>query len=156
RRVAGSAEFRVEQRRCLFLGLSDGARIDIFRRANGGELSHEQIIHTHELAPSRVKDCLDALGKDLGRMGHRWPKPWLFRTILLLDDFSPSGSSYYAFDASEGKPLAGKISKFYRRLTDWHDPLSRLVELDDLEVVILLYVATEGARDYLRERSAHT
>lgn len=152
-RVVGSAEFRVEQRRCLFLGLSDGARIDIFRRANR-ELSHEQIVHTHELAPSRVKDCLDELGNDLGKMSHQGPKPWLFRTIVLLDDFSASGSSYYALKTSEGKPPAGKIAKFYRRLTDWHDPLSRLVEFDDLEVVILLYVATEGARDYLRARSA--
>src|SRR5262249_4507364 len=76
-RVAGNAAFRVEQRRCLFLGLSDGARIDIFRRANNRELSHEQIVHTHELAPSRVKDCLDELGKDLGRMGYQGPKPWL-------------------------------------------------------------------------------
>jgi hypothetical protein len=78
----------------------------------------------------------------------------LFRTLVLLDDFSASGSSYYALKASEGKPLAGKIAKFYRRLTDWHDPLSRLVEFDHLEVVILLYVATEGARDYLCKRSA--
>src|SRR5207249_480459 len=52
-RVARSREFRVEERRCLFLGLSDGARIDVFRRANR-DLSHEQIGQTHELAPSRV------------------------------------------------------------------------------------------------------
>jgi hypothetical protein len=72
----------------------------------------------------------------------------------LLDDFSGSGSSYYALGSEAGKPLGGKIAKFHRRLTDWHDPLSRLVDLEDLEVVILLYVATEGARDYLRRRSA--
>jgi len=32
--IADTAEFRVRQRQCLFLGLSDGARIDSFRRAN--------------------------------------------------------------------------------------------------------------------------
>ena len=32
------------------------------------------------------------------------------------------------------------------------DPISRLVNLGDLQVVVVLYVATEYARDYLAER----
>src|SRR3546814_13830217 len=40
----GAAAFRKLLRGCLFVGLSDGARIDILRRANDGRLSQEPIV----------------------------------------------------------------------------------------------------------------
>src|SRR5687768_15864028 len=58
--TASTLEFRVRQRQCLFLGLSDGARIDAFRRANP-VLNHEQIWQTHELSPERVDKLLSKL-----------------------------------------------------------------------------------------------
>jgi hypothetical protein len=42
--LAARTEFKIRQRQCLFLGMSDGARIDTFRRANLEHgLNHEQI-----------------------------------------------------------------------------------------------------------------
>src|SRR5579863_1413712 len=52
-KVSASSEFRVLQRRSLFLGLSDGARMDIFRRSSP-TLTHEQIRQSHELSDERV------------------------------------------------------------------------------------------------------
>ena len=45
--------------------LSDGARIDLFRRCNGPDLSHEQISRSHELADHRIKELLDKLDEEL-------------------------------------------------------------------------------------------
>ena len=152
-RVVTSPVFRQVERRCLFLGLSDGARIDVFRRANR-ELSHEQIVQTHELADTRVADLLEELEKDLAAMPGGGSAPPLFNTIVLLDDFSASGTSYYALEPKADGTLSGKIAKFRRQLLDPEGPLRRLVDPKDLEVVVLLYVATEHAKNYLTRRSA--
>ena len=49
-RITNNEAFRIRQRQCLFLGLSDGARIAEFRRANREVLNNEQIWQTHELS----------------------------------------------------------------------------------------------------------
>jgi len=94
-RVAGSLDFKVRQRRCLFLGLSDGARTDQFRRANQENLSHEQIYQTYEIASDRVDSLRKKLCSDLARLlGEDVPAHLrTCRTIVLLDDFSASGMS---------------------------------------------------------------
>ena len=89
-KVAQSVAFKEVERQCLFLGLSDGARIDVFRRANR-ELSTEQIVQTHELSEGRVDDLLEALNADRPKKDD----PLKFRSIVLIDDFSASGTSYY-------------------------------------------------------------
>lgn len=151
-RIAASPEFRRVQRQCLFLGLSDGARIDVFRRANR-ELSTEQIVLTHELAATRVGDLLEALAKDLGGAAEETVGGPRFRTIVLIDDFSASGTSYYALKPKADGTLSGKIAKFRRRLLHASDPLAGLVDTSDLHVIVLLYVATEHAQRYLTDRS---
>lgn len=151
-RVTASSQFRQVQRQCLFLGLSDGARIDVFRRANR-ELSTEQIVQTHELATPRIGDLLEALAVDLGGAQVGAASGPKFRTIVLIDDFSASGTSYYALEPKADGTLSGKIAKFCRRLLDDSDPLARLIDPKDLQIVVLLYVATEHAREYLKVRS---
>jgi hypothetical protein len=63
--IASHSKFAIRQRQCLFLGLSDGARIDTFRRANR-DLNHEQIWQTYELSELRVTKLLKKLGEHLG------------------------------------------------------------------------------------------
>jgi hypothetical protein len=154
-RVAARPDFAVRQRQCLFLGLSDGARIDTFRRANG-ELNHEQIWQTYELSDQRVRKLLKKLGEHLRQITGREPEPaeCQFRTLVLLDDFSASGTSYYALPASA--PAGGKVADLFADLCDTSKPASRLVDLGKLEVVILLYLATEQALGHLREASKAT
>jgi hypothetical protein len=145
--VANSPAFKLAEQQCLFLGLSDGARIDVFRRANR-ELSTEQIVQTHEISTGRVDDLLESLAERTKGSGkHK------FRTVVLIDDFSASGTSYYAREPKADGSFSGKIAKFRRRLLDKDDPLSRLVDVNEMQVVFLLYVATADARKYLIERS---
>ncbi len=122
-RVAGSVEFRVLQRRCLFLGLSDGARIDQFRRANP-DLSHEQIWQTHELADERVQELLDKLDEGVSAICGVPVRGTRFSTVVLLDDFSASGRSYYMLkdDGTIGGVMACSRCTTTRRRDFGADP----------------------------------
>ena len=153
--MAQSVEFRVRQRQCLFLGLSDGARIDAFRRANANELNHEQIWQTYELGEDRVDKLLDKLGQHLTQILGREARAdeRQFRTIVLLDDFSASGTSYYAYPATA--PPGGKLVALSRELFG-ETSISRLIDKDNVEIVVLLYMATEQALQHLREASRST
>jgi hypothetical protein len=147
-KVAESRDFKTRQRQCLFLGLSDGARIDSFRRLNP-ELSHEQICQTHELSPDRVRKLLGELAKDVCALcGDCSPSRTIrFRTVILLDDFSGSGRSYYRVEPDGS--VKGKIAEFCQSVRDLGNPVSQLVELSEAEIVTLLYAATEHAIGHL-------
>jgi len=151
-RIAAAKEFHVYQRQTLFLGLSDGARIDLFRRSNP-DLNHEQIWQTHELADDRVQELLTNLKESLVlQFGGEPPQEAVrFRTIVLLDDFSASGHSYY-MPKPDGT-FGGKITKFHHKLVDPADPLHRLVDLRDTEIIVMLYAATEQALEHLASQS---
>jgi hypothetical protein len=153
--IAQRTDFKARQRQCLFLGLSDGARIDAFRRANTPALNHEQIWQTHELSDERVTTLLSKLDEHLTQILGRQTQPdeRRFRTLVLLDDFSASGTSYYAMPATA--PPGGKVAHFFDDICA-SAPASRLVDLADLEVFILLYMATEQALSHLREATAAT
>ncbi len=144
-RITNSPEFRLRQRECLFLGLSDGARIADFRRANR-ELNNEQIWQTHELTEARAKGLLKKLGSHAAQLAGEGAAPGCpkFRTVVLLDDFTASGTSYYRPD--EGGP-SGKIAGFHRTVTD--GVLSQIVD-ERIDVIVLLYMATQAAKSYLR------
>ena len=132
----------------LFLGLSDGARIADFRRANR-DLNNEQIWQTHELPEARAKGLLEKLAAHAAQLaseGATLSEP-KFRTVVLLDDFTASGTSYYRTDA-EGRP-AGKIAGFHRAVVDPEATLSQIVD-DRIDVIVLLYMATEAAKSYLQ------
>lgn len=144
--VVASSAFRLRQRQCLFLGLSDGARIDVFRRTNR-VLDHEQIWQTHELSPGRVTELLSKLSEHVTKIEPAAEVPSHFRTIVLLDDFSASGSSY--FSQKDDGTYGGKVAKFLNGLTNSTDPLRTLCHPDGVEIVILIYMATEKAIEHL-------
>lgn len=150
--LAAQTAFRIRQRQCLFLGLSDGARIDAFRRANPA-LNHEQIWLTHELPTERVTKLLDKLGEHLAKILGRsaTQEEQLFRTVVLLDDFSASGTSYYGLPATA--PSDGKVMGLFERV---YSTLSQLFDLTQLRVFILLYMATEQAVTHLQRASEAT
>lgn len=145
--VVASPAFRLCQRQCLFLGLSDGARIDSFRRANR-ELDHEQIWQTHELSVGRVTELLDKLSEHAAKIDPHIIAPVHFRTIVLLDDFSASGSSYL-LQKDDGS-FGGKVAKFLEGLANTTEPLRGLCHPDGIDLIILIYMATEKAIDHLR------
>ena len=132
--IAQGATFRrLSKHSTLFFGLSDGARIDQFRRSNR-ELSHEQIFPSYELPAERVQELRDWVGSQgLGSA----PVP----AIVLLDDFAGSGTSYVRV---EDGALKGKLSKFLQRVTtspDWQ----QIVRFPETAIIVALYVATAQA-----------
>jgi len=148
-KVAESVKFKIRQRQCLFLGLSDGAHIDVFRRSNSPELSHEQMLQTYEISSERVESLLKKLADDManllgGAAPDHMPK---FRTVVLLDDLSASGKSYV--DREQDGTFGGKIGRFYRNVTDPRNEVSRLVDLRHTEIFVVLCLATAQARDRL-------
>lgn len=142
-------DFDVRERRCLFLGMSDGARMDAFRRLNPN-LSNEQVRHSHELSDERVGDLLKKLSDALEVVLGKKPEDHLvtFRTLVLLDDFSGSGYTYLRKSKDQ---FEGKLATLCSNVRNSENKLSELVTKDGLEVVVVLYMATERAAVSIRE-----
>jgi hypothetical protein len=152
-KVANSLEFRARERRCLFLGLSDGSHTDILRRANP-HLQNEQVRQSHELSDERVQELKAELTNDLNKIYGRNPSPQeaVFRSVVLLDDFSASGLSYIR-QKPDGS-AAGKVGKFLISLQDHSKPLCNLFTGPGLEIILVLYMATQTAEQALSDNLA--
>lgn len=77
--------FETLLRKTLFIELSDGARIDLFRRANAKTISNEQIVTAPRIIQSKWDSLLEDLRSDLHDPEAR------FAFIFLVDDFVGSG-----------------------------------------------------------------
>lgn len=106
------AKDRVELKRIrtLFIALSDGARIDVFRRYNEGLISNEQIVASSEISEEKWVDLLDNLKKPILALGLPATEVY-FERVCLIDDFTGSGSSLIRFD-EEKRKWKGKIKRF--------------------------------------------
>jgi hypothetical protein len=146
-KLAASNEFKILMRQSLFLGLSDGAHTDIFRRSNP-ELSHEQIWQAYEISDDKAKDMLKDLSKDMAQVLKRQPTQdeSRFQMVFLLDDFSGSGRSYLRKDSEN--IFKGKIAKFYNQA---RSRIPKLFNEDNLYICIVLYMATEQACFWLED-----
>ena len=140
------ADLRIERRRTLFLGLSDGARLDSFRHVNVGRISNEQVVVGTQLDSDKWKDLKDELAKDLVRLDSS--EEAKFRTIYLVDDFAGSGTSFIRTEADEstGKEVwKGKLLRFLRSL----EPSDAFTE--DWTLVVHHLVMTRKAVGHLEE-----
>lgn len=139
RQVLETSSFKQLQGSSLFFGLSDGARIDLFRRSNK-ELSHEQIFTSYELSDEKVGKVRTWLDKE---RGHKGVAP----ALVLIDDFSASGTSCVTAD---GTKAAGKVATFIERIqseANWR----AVATFPKTRLVIVLYVATVQALENIRE-----
>lgn len=147
--VIGTAPHRVTEvirhaayaralRQTLFLGLSDGSRMDIFRRA--AALDNEQVWQAYEISKPKsvgmLKDLRAALDDEDAQ----------FARIVLIDDFSASGISYIRKEGDEWK---GKLVKALKQFQPGQDA-SCLIKYAAIKMQIVLYVATKAAVDYIR------
>lgn len=132
RQILGTEHFGKLQEASLFFGLSDGARIDLFRRSNK-ELSHEQIFTSYELSDEKVEEVRQRLEGG----GHNGGAP----ALILLDDFSASGTSCLT---TNGDCAKGKVYKFVERVIA-NNKWKTVVAFPKTRLIILLYVATEQA-----------
>ena len=131
------------RRSALFLGLSDGAHIDYFRRHNA-QLNNEQVFVHYDFSKEKSNDMLKKLKESADYASIK--KKYLpsetegFQTIFLLDDFSGSGKSYIRFDKDE-KKWKGKIVTFVKQAEDMG------FDMEKIDIHVVLYVATQKAID---------
>jgi hypothetical protein len=92
-----------ERRSTLFLGLSDGARLDSFRHLNERTISNEQVVVGVQLDKGKWADLLKKLRREL-----RDDKAQ-FTRVVLVDDFTASGTSFLR---KENDGWTGKLKRF--------------------------------------------
>lgn len=142
KKIINHDEYKKVTRQSLYIGLSDGSKIDQFRRAC--QISNEQVIPTYQINKEKSNDMLNELQTSMGSSAK-------FNSIFLIDDFTASGISYFRPDESKGK-----IFKFLTALFEGKeakDPnLQSLADVTDIEIHVLFYVATEVAISSLIEK----
>jgi hypothetical protein len=109
---AADQRLQLLQRRTLYVGLSDGARIDVFRRYNEGAVSNEQVVPFSEINDDKWGDLIKELRAELDAKGFT-SEPATFQRIYLVDDFSGSGSSVVRWDAKDNR-WKGKVCRFHK------------------------------------------
>lgn len=144
--AAGAAAFKSSLRRSLFVGLSDGARIDILRRANSGRLSQEQIVPMMNIDQKKWIDLDDELQSDEGDGAK-------FDRVYLIDDFTASGTTFIR--EVDGK-WKGKLKKFNDLVVAARKDAcaggTPFPIADKYGVHIHHYISTQQAREALDDR----
>lgn len=122
-------------RMSLFVGLSDGSRIDQFRR--GAFLNNEQVIATYTVSPAKVKDMVEKLQEEIPDSK--------FKTVFLIDDFTASGKSYCRVNGG------GKLGRIFSSIFVDGGTFHSSVDHNNLEVHILFYIATIDALENIKQ-----
>lgn len=143
-RIETNPEFSHVRRKSLFLGLSDGARIDEFRRSNR-ELSTEQVYATYEVSEPRLVEMRSQLIEDHDRDGL---DPSRFELVFLIDDFAGSGKTILRKKDGE---FLGRLKRFSELLGSDSVAGSSVFSGPETEIHICLYVATKQAVEHLNQ-----
>lgn len=142
--------YKILERRTLFLGLSDGARIDALRRANVGRLSNEQIAVGTQLDHDKWEDLGDELRMD-GIVAALPPAERTFNRIYVLDDFTASGTTLLRKKRGQWR---GKLYRFWKSITAARESLKDKFPLaSEVAVHVHHYIATERALETARHRT---
>lgn len=86
RAIRDSESFARTARASLYVGMSDGARLDYIRRHNLS-LNNEQVLPYYAVHKEKVDDCLQALRGEVNDPEAR------FHCLFLVDDFAGSGNT---------------------------------------------------------------
>jgi hypothetical protein len=128
-------------RRTLFIGLSEGARLDLIRRANVGIISNEQVLLATYADGDKWNKLLADLRADLGDPSST------FRTVYLIDDFVGSGTTFLRRDSETGN-WKGKLAVFHHTIAS-----IRETHFDpSLTICIHHHIASHRAVSTLAER----
>lgn len=111
------AHYEIAKRKTLFVGMSDGSRIDLLRRANATTLSTEQIVPMMNIDTAKWADLAKNLTADLGKIEKNTGVNAGFRKferVYLVDDFTASGTTFVRRMLDEGGNAVwkGKLYKF--------------------------------------------
>lgn len=146
--AVATIEYRTLHRRTLYLGMSDGAHTDWFRRANP-TISNEQVFHAYDVSEGKTANMLGKLRKDLTKMTGAPPEgeAALFENVILLDDFTASGTSAIRLN-EETREWEGKIPTIIENLCNL-DHLGGCV-VNGVSVTIIAYIASDQAVDHIQ------
>lgn len=142
RKIRNSEAFKVLERKTLFLGMSDGARMDAFRRKNS--LINEQISVSHELSKEKWQRMQDDLEEWLNE--HKIKSQPVFENVFLIDDFSGSGNSILRRDNGEYK---GKLSTFVNDSLKKAAMLGKYCGDSGIKLFVVTYLSTRQALNQL-------
>ncbi|HZR79010.1 MAG TPA: hypothetical protein VFA58_07355 [Chthoniobacterales bacterium] len=123
--------------RTLFLALSDGARIDAFRRANAGVIANDQVAVGIELSKEKWQDLHANLKERTKTDSAR------FNVLFLIDDFTGSGKTLLRKEGSQWK---GKLTKLAQNYSE-----QRELFATDCTIAIHHYISTQQAAQYIAE-----
>jgi hypothetical protein len=139
------------RRQTLFIGLSDGARMDIFRRANTGVISNEQTVLGPLIDPDKWRDLGSELRSDGLFAEVTGPK---FTQVYLIDDLTASGTTLIRFDQEKQK-WKGKLSKLRDLIWNARSELGDDFPIAlDFKVCVYHYLATTSALESARALDA--
>lgn len=142
-------------RQSLIFGLSDGARLDVFRRS-APIISNEQVCINYEIKNERMKSIMEEIKKDTDTYADLYMYNGISQdkiyNIFLLDDFSGSGISYLRQekDAADKNVWKGKITKVIKQLSEQTSDSNKIKEID---IHVILYLATEKAKLHIEEQA---
>ena len=145
-RVLAEAQSECEQllRQTLFVGLSDGARLDLIRHVNAGVLRHEQFVPSPQADAEKWKDLLGKLRRDLADHNSR------FRILYLIDDFAGTGTSLIRYDEVR-REWKGKLVRFKDSIRNAREEIGEMFE-SNWELCIHHYLASAIAENGIRSR----
>jgi hypothetical protein len=142
-KIINQIDYKISLRTTLFIALSDGAKIDQFRRSNN--LSNEQVYSTYEITEEKADSLLIKLNADLKNISAQSNNDNKFSTLFLIDDFSASGITNFR---NEGGNKKGKIRKILNAIIEESETtnyLGKTLDKNNLDIHIIFYVATEEA-----------
>ena len=143
--VDNEAQKAIERlkRQTLFMGLSDGARIDTIRHVNAGRLGNEQFVGGIQVDTEKWEDLQGNLRQDLKDDSAK------FRLVYLIDDFTASGSTFLRED--EQKSWKGKLVRFQESVTTAIDSLGSIFE-SNWSLCVHHYIASYDAEKVIQKR----
>lgn len=144
--IVVSADFRTLRRKTLYLGLSDGARLDQLRRSSP-ELSHEQFWLAPELGDHSREEMVEKLAEAIDKQGLLGGP--VFERVVLVDDFYGSGTSLIRQNANGN--FSGKLSRAKAHLAELNE--ADVVQ-DGTHVTVVLYLASAQAKHHIASTMA--
>lgn len=143
----GADAFNRRLRKVLFVGLSDGSRIDLLRRTNFSRISQEQVVPMMNIDIDKWRDLNENLVKHEGMQPQE-----KFEDVYLVDDFTASGTTFIRQIEGEWK---GKLKKFNDIVVDARDELGKDFPLaDGYSLHIHHYISSHQARQNLGKKLA--
>lgn len=140
RRLDNSLEFKSHKRKTLFIGLSDGSHIDIIRR--NSYLDNDQVLTNYYPDDTKIKSLAEELESSRDIVNDEIKR---FESIVLLDDFTASGSSFIR--KKDGK-WGGKLPKFFKAINNNQEFKDLFVKNYDIRIFFL--IATKSALDHIK------